>query len=357
MGACSAAVSADSGHEVLVYDINQELVNSLSSKDKDKIEAYLFEKGLGDLIIRNQARIKFTFHLPEAEKFVEAAEAVFMCLPTPERDGTGETNLEIYEAAAKTLAQILVKRNNGEQSRYVLIINKSTVPIEMVSRTKEIMEELGVKNFGTGSNPEFLVEGKAIEGSIRPERIVVGAWNEKDFAVFRNIYDRFIEAPNVNYLEVNPLEAAASKLLANYMLFNRLANCFDVVGRVCEKFSGLHFENIRKILLGKNTFVHSSVLFRRETALFVGGYSEDVAVKHVEDHDLWLKLGSHGTLANLEEYDIQYTLSQSQISHVHKRIQYTRDFLLVLKYAQDYPGLWRALIRSMTRLVYYGFIK
>jgi len=116
-------------------------------------------------------------------------------------------------------------------------------------------------------------------------------------------------------------------------------------------------ENIRKILLGKNTFVHSSVLFRRETALFVGGYSEDVAVKHVEDHDLWLKLGSHGTLANLEEYDIQYTLSQSQISHVHKRIQYTRDFLLVLKYAQDYPGLWRALIRSMTRLVYYGFIK
>jgi len=249
VGACSAAVSADSGHEVLVYDINQELVNSLSSKDKDKIEAYLFEKGLGDLIIRNQARIKFTFHLPEAEKFVEAAEAVFMCLPTPERDGTGETNLEIYEAAAKTLAQILVKRNNGEQSRYVLIINKSTVPIEMVSRTKEIMEELGVKNFGTGSNPEFLVEGKAIEGSIRPERIVVGAWNEKDFAVFRNIYDRFIEAPNVNYLEVNPLEAAASKLLANYMLFNRLANCFDVVGRVCEKFSGLHFENIRKILI------------------------------------------------------------------------------------------------------------
>lgn len=249
MGACSAAVSADSGHEVLVYDINQELVKSLSSKDKDKIEAYLFEKGLGDLIIRNQARIKFTFNLSEAERFIEATEAIFMCLPTPEKDGTGETNLEIYEAAAKTLGEILVKRNNGAQSQYVLLINKSTVPIEMVSRTKEIMEAGGVKNFGAGSNPEFLVEGKAIEGSIRPERIVVGAWSEKDFAIFRNIYDRFIEAPNVNYLEVNPLEAAASKLLANFMLFNRLANCFDVVGRVCEKFPGLHFENIRKILI------------------------------------------------------------------------------------------------------------
>lgn len=249
VGACSAAVSADSGHEVLVYDINQELVNSLSSKDKDKIEAYLFEKGLGDLLIRNQARIKFTFNLAEAEKFIDLAEAVFMCLPTPERNDTGETNLEIYEAAAKTLGEILAKRNNGAQSQYVLIINKSTVPIDMVSRTKEIMEALGVKNFGVGSNPEFLVEGKAIEGSIRPPRVVVGADSEKDFAIFRNIYSRFMEASNIGYVEVSPLEAAAAKLLANYILFNRLANCFDVVGRVCEKFSGLQFENIKKVLI------------------------------------------------------------------------------------------------------------
>jgi UDPglucose 6-dehydrogenase len=249
VGACSAAISADSGHEVLVYDINQELIKSLSANDKDIIESRLYEKGLGDLIVRNKQRIKFTPELAEVEKFIDTVEAVFMCLPTPELDGSGETNLTFYETAAKTLAEILAKRNWGSQSQYVLIINKSTVPIELVNRTKEIMESLGVKNFSAGSNPEFLVEGKAIEGSIRPERIVVGAWTEKDFAIFRNIYDRFIEAPNVNYLEVNPLEAAASKLLANYMLFNRLANCFDVVGRVCEKFEGLHFENIRKILI------------------------------------------------------------------------------------------------------------
>lgn len=249
MGACSAAVSADSGHEVLVYDINPELVNNLSSLDKDQIESSLFEKSLGDLIIRNQSRIKFTADLVDVKKFIDATEAVFMCLPTPEKDGTGETNLEIYQAAAKTLGEILVKRNNGEQSRYVLLINKSTLPIDMVNRTKEIMEELGVKNFGVGSNPEFLIEGKAVEGSIRPPRVVVGAWSEKDFAIFRNIYSRFVAASNIGYIEVSPLEAAAGKLLANYILFNRLANCFDVVGRVCEKFAGLHFENIRKVLI------------------------------------------------------------------------------------------------------------
>ena len=249
VGACSAAVSADSGHEVLVYDINQELVNGLSSGDKDKIESCLFEKGLGDLIIRNQARIKFTADLSLAEKFVESVEAVYMCLPTPERDGTGETNLEIYETAAKTLGQILAKRNQGRQSRYILIINKSTVPIDMINRTKEIMLATGVKNFGVGANPEFLVEGKAIEGSIRPQRVVVGADSDQDFAIFRNIYGRFVESSGIGYFEVTPAEAEASKLLANYILFSRLANCFGVVGRVCEKFTGLQFENIRKILM------------------------------------------------------------------------------------------------------------
>ncbi|MDD4271996.1 MAG: nucleotide sugar dehydrogenase [Patescibacteria group bacterium] len=249
VGACSAAVSADSGHEVLVYDINKDLVSSLSSRDKDKIESCLFEKGLGDLIIRNQARIKFTFDLADAEKYINETEAIFMCLPTPERDGTGETNLEIYEAAAKNLAEILIKRNNSAQNSYVLIVNKSTVPIDMVNRTKEIMLAAGVKNFGVGSNPEFLVEGKAIEGSVRPPRVVVGADSEKDFMIFRNIYSRFVESANIAYLEVSPAEAEASKLLANYILFSRLANCFDVVGRVCEKFPGLQFENIRKVLI------------------------------------------------------------------------------------------------------------
>jgi UDPglucose 6-dehydrogenase len=249
VGACSAVVSADSGHEVLVYDINSELIRKLSSADKDMIESVIFERGLGDLIIRNKSRINFSDDLGDIRKFADSVEAIFMCLPTPEKDSTGETNLAFYEKAASDLAAILAERNDGRQENYILVINKSTVPIDMINRTDEILKSFGVRNFGVGSNPEFLVEGVAIEGSIRPPRVVVGAWTEKDFLMFRNIYKRFYESPTVEYIEVNPFEAAAGKLLANYMLFSRLANCFDVMGRTCEKFDNLHFENIRKILI------------------------------------------------------------------------------------------------------------
>lgn len=249
VGACSAAVSADSGHGVLVFDVDARKIKLLSSSDRDTIQSCLFEEGLGDLLIRNKERIKFTIDYARVENFLDDCDAVFMCLPTPEIGETGESDLSFYFSAAEKLALELIKRNNGRQEKYVVIVNKSTVPIDMVDQTEKIMAKAGVKNFGVASNPEFLVEGKAIVGSLHPDRVVVGAWQEKDFAVMRQIYQRFYNSSTVQYIETNPKEAAAGKLLANFMLFNKLAVCFDVIGRTCETFSELNFENLRKILI------------------------------------------------------------------------------------------------------------
>lgn len=249
VGACSAAVSADSGHQTLAYGRNVEKIKLLNSGDRDTIQSYLFEDGLGELIVRNKERIKFTADYKDVEDFLEDCDAIFMCLPTPEIGETGESDLSFYFDAAEELAKALVKRNGGQQEKYVVIVNKSTVPVDMVDKTQEIMEKAGVKNFGVAGNPEFLVEGKAVEGSIHPDRVVVGAWKEKDFAIMRQVYRRFVNATGIKYIEVNPKEAAAGKLLANFSLFNKLAMCFDVVGRTCETFDGLRFEEIRKILI------------------------------------------------------------------------------------------------------------
>jgi len=171
-----------------------------------------------------------------------------MCLPTPELDDTGESNLSFYLEAARKIAASLRGRNRGAQSQYVVIVNKSTVPIDMIEKTREILAAAGVRNVGVASNPEFLVEGQAVMGALRPDRIVIGAERKKDFTILRRIYQRFLNSPSVRYIEVNPQEAAAGKLLANFALFSRLAICFDVIGRTCESFSGIHFENVRQIL-------------------------------------------------------------------------------------------------------------
>lgn len=248
VGACSAAVAADSGHTVLVFDINNTRIDKLGSGDRDLIESCLFEKGLGDLLVRHSPRINFTTDYAKVNEFLNDCDAVFMCLPTPEIGETGESDLSYYVDAAQKLGESLIMRNNGLQDKYVVVVNKSTVPIDMVDETEKMLKAAGVSNFGVVANPEFLVEGKAIEGSLKPDRVVVGAENEKDFKIMREIYRRFFESEDVKYIEVNGKEAAAGKLLANFYLFHKLITCFDVIGRTCESYADLKFENVRKIL-------------------------------------------------------------------------------------------------------------
>ncbi len=248
MGACSAAVSADSGHNTLVFDIDEEKVRKLGSGNRDVIEECIFEEGLGDMLVRNGSRIRFTTDISDVKSFLENCDAVFMCVPTPEVDETGETDLSYYRKAAEQLGNAMKERNGGSQSKYIVVINKSTVPVDMVDIVQKLLEDCGAKNFGIVSNPEFLVESKAIEGSVRPDRVVVGATSETDFEVVRRIYQRFYDSSTVQYIEVTPREAEAGKLLANYYLFMKIAACFDVIGRVSETFPEVEFENLRRII-------------------------------------------------------------------------------------------------------------
>jgi glycosyltransferase involved in cell wall biosynthesis len=54
---------------------------------------------------------------------------------------------------------------------------------------------------------------------------------------------------------------------------------------------------IRRALIRRNPFVHSSVTMRRSLLERVGGYDESLAV--AQDYDLWMRLGGITRLANL----------------------------------------------------------
>lgn len=249
VGACSAAVAADSGNTALVYDIDTNKIELLGSGDRDKIETCLYEKGLGDLLVRNTDRVQFTTDYSVVQTALDTVDAIFMCLPTPEIGETGESNLTYYNTALASLAAALKERNGGAQEKYIVLVNKSTVPIETAENTKQFLAEQGVLHVGVVANPEFLVEGKAIDGALTPDRVVVGASSQRDFGVMRKVYQRFFDSPTVKYIEVNPKEAAAGKLLANFYLFNKLAVCFDIIGRTSETFEDVSFEHLRSILM------------------------------------------------------------------------------------------------------------
>jgi len=240
---------ADAGHEVLVYDIDPAKIAALSSGKRDSIENILFERDLADYILKHKDRLTFTSAWDDVKQWLEQTDAVFLCLPTPEKNGQeGESDMSYYQSALASLGPALAVRNNNKQDHYVVIINKSTVPLETADMAQEILAQHGARNFGVVSNPEFLVEGQAVHDSVHPTRVVIGASSKKDFEIMRQVYARWYNVPRIAYVEVNPFEAAAGKLLANYLLFSRLANTFDVVGRLCEVFPHMRFEQVRKVL-------------------------------------------------------------------------------------------------------------
>lgn len=115
-------------------------------------------------------------------------------------------------------------------------------------------------------------------------------------------------------------------------------------------------KDIRGKILAKNCFVHSSVMFKKDTTLTFGGYDESKDTRHIEDYDLWLKLGTIGMFANLLIYGVKFTQRMGSISSVNKLEQFRKNINLAKKYKNNYPNYFGSLIRSYLRIVVYGFI-
>lgn len=75
-------------------------------------------------------------------------------------------------------------------------------------------------------------------------------------------------------------------------------------------------------LLWRNQFVHSSVMFRRDAALRLGGYSEQCYLR--EDYEFWLRLASSGEIDNLSEQLVSYRISDLQSSRGRSDASATR---------------------------------
>lgn len=113
---------------------------------------------------------------------------------------------------------------------------------------------------------------------------------------------------------------------------------------------------IRQYILTKNCFVHPSVLYRKDVVLQFGGYSEGEDVKHLEDYDLWLKLGTKGYFVNISDYLISTIRHNESISFNNKIVQFRRTLKLVHKYKYIYPNYKLSLVKIYFKIFCYSFI-
>lgn len=100
--------------------------------------------------------------------------------------------------------------------------------------------------------------------------------------------------------------------------------------------------SIRNIILSHNPFGHSTVLFKKDVAVALGGYDENL--DYTEDYDLWLRLGNKGKLGNLFDVTVKYIKSNHGMSYNNHQAQIRYQYDILKKNWQYYPGKSRAII-------------
>lgn len=175
VGLVTGSVFADMGNDVICVDKDETKVRSLG---EGRIPFY--EPGLEEIVKRNldDQRLSFTSNVAEA---VQKADVIFIAVGTPPKSD-GETDLSQVEDAARSIGLAM--------DRYKVIVNKSTVPVGTGNLVRNIIDSVkkdGAK-FDVVSNPEFLREGSAVQDSLSPDRVVIGAPNQQVAVTLMELY-------------------------------------------------------------------------------------------------------------------------------------------------------------------------
>ncbi len=220
VGLVSGACLADFGHTLTCVDSDGGKISALQ-----RGEIPIFEPGLAELVAKNvrEGRLFFTTDLQAP---VKAAEAIFIAVGTPSRRGDGHADLSYVFQAARDIAAAV--------DGYKVIATKSTVPVGTGDEVARIIAEVRPNlSVSVVSNPEFLREGAAIGDFKRPDRIVIGAEDERARKMMRDVY-RPLYLNQAPMLFTDRRTAELIKYAANAFLATKIT-FINEIADLCER--------------------------------------------------------------------------------------------------------------------------
>ena len=221
LGAVHAASTAALGHDVVGLDVDEHRVAVLSTGT-----APFYEAGLPELLAAGRASGRLAFSTDPAA--VAGAAVHFLCVGTPQAAGEFRADLSAVDAAVTALLPHL---RPGD-----VVAGKSTVPVGTA-------EAVAARVAPTGAtlvwNPEFLREGRAVQDTLHPDRIVYGLPDGEAGVRARAVLDEVYAAPlaegtpvvATDYATAQLVKVAANSFLATKISFiNAMAELCEATG-------------------------------------------------------------------------------------------------------------------------------
>ncbi len=218
LGATHAAAMAELGHEVVGVDIDPVKIDRLAAG-----RVPFYEPGLPELISKHvsSGALRFTTAIETATAF---ADLHFVCVGTPQKQGEYAADLTYVDAAFEAL--------RGCSRPGAVLVGKSTVPVGTAARHAALLRDIGAELVW---NPEFLREGFAVEDTLRPDRIVLGATDsaarERVETAYAQILASGVPVVRTDFATAELVKVAANAFLATKISFiNAMAEVCEVAG-------------------------------------------------------------------------------------------------------------------------------
>jgi len=233
VGLVTGTCLAEVGNDVLCVDIDVRKIGVLQSGGVP-----IHEPGLESMLRRNvhAGRLRFTTDIDAA---VGHATVQFIAVGTPP-DEDGSADMQYVLQAARDIGR--------RMTQWTLVVDKSTVPVGTADRVRTtIAEALAARGvdipYAVASNPEFLKEGAAIDDFMKPDRIVIGADDERAIGILRNVYAPF-QRNRERLLVMDVRSAELTKYAANAMLATRIS-FMNELANLAERL-GADIESVRQ---------------------------------------------------------------------------------------------------------------
>ncbi|MEM0452786.1 MAG: UDP-glucose/GDP-mannose dehydrogenase family protein [Nitrososphaerota archaeon] len=220
-----ACAFASRSFKVIGLDTDLEKIESIKNA-----ETPIYEEGLQELL--KKVLEDKTFKVASSYKeVVEEAEVYFICVGTPSNPD-GSVDLKYVKEAVEMLSESLKR-----VEKYSLLVVRSTIPPGTTSNIiRSIVEERSGKKlgeYGLCFNPEFLREGNALHDIFNPDRIIIGAIDEKSGAFLLDVYKKFHGDSMPPILLTNPTNAELIKYANNVFLATKIS-FINMVSQLCQ---------------------------------------------------------------------------------------------------------------------------
>ncbi len=133
-----------------------------------------------------------------------------------------------------------------------------------------------------------------------------------------------------------------------------------LLGSAFTKFGQIHInpledESIRKQILFRCPFSHTSVIFRKDLWKKCKGYNKNLP--YSEDWDLWLRMGRVCKMGNLEESTVLVADTLDSQTRKWATKQHSFNTNLIRNYLSYYPNSYKALIYNLAVSTIFKLIK